>query len=184
MASSVTSFRQSCEHSITDKIYIGLLLSLLALRLKETISRAKYQIVWLSMHPCNVVNGIEVLIDFGSEYKTNINNILILNMKSIIHCTWGSQLLEKRQCSFANANDLCLCIYELIAIEMKNSYPYFTFTVKSKSQIAIFVAIFPFISNISFYCRFIPIFLTYCLKAVYFKCFSLVTSKERSISTI
>lgn len=136
------------------------------------------------MCPCNNINGIEVLIDFGTKYKTNINNILIWNMKSIIHCIWGSQLLEKRQCLFANANDSCLCIYELIATEMKNPYPYFTFTVKSKSQIAIFVAVSPFISSISFYCRFIPIFLTYCLKVTYFKCFSLVTSMERSISTI
>lgn len=92
--------------------------------------------------------------------------------------------MEKRQCSFANVNDLCLCIYELIAIEMKNPYPCFTFTVKSKSQIAIFVAISPFISNISFYRRFIPIFLTRCLKVVNFKYFSLLTSMERSISTI
>lgn len=183
MASAVISSRQSCGHSITDKIYIGFSPSLLALRLKETIFRAECQILWLNMHPCNNINGIELLIDFGSKYRTNINNILIWNMKIIIHCTWGPQLLEKRQYLFANANDSCLCIYELIAVEMKNPYPYFRFTVKRKSQIATFVAISPFISNI-FYCRFIPIFLTYCLKVAYFKCFSLAASMERSIPTI
>lgn len=43
MAPAVTSSRQSCDRSIIDGNYIGLLPSLLALRLKGTISRTEYQ---------------------------------------------------------------------------------------------------------------------------------------------
>lgn len=94
------------------------------------------------------INSIAVLIFFESKYKINIKDILNWNMKCIIHCTWGSQLLEKRLCLFANANDACL--YELIATEMKNAYPCFTFADKSRSHIAIFDAMSPLISNIYF----------------------------------
>lgn len=76
------------------------------------------------------INSIAVLIYFESKYKRNIKNILNWNMKTIIHCTWGSQLLEKRWCSFANANDSCQYVYELIATEMSNTPMFYIHCLK------------------------------------------------------
>lgn len=80
----MTSSRQSCDHSITDKIYIGLLPSLSFETLRNYFkSRVKYPILWLSMHPYNNINIIEILIDFGSKIKTNIKNKKSLIAKKI-----------------------------------------------------------------------------------------------------
>lgn len=76
------------------------------------------------------INSIAVLIYFENKYKRNIKNILNWNMKTIIHSTWGSQLLEKRWCSFANANDSCRYVYELIATEISNTPMFYIHCLK------------------------------------------------------